>query len=688
MILNSPFQLIGMFFGKFSVNFKYISIFSLFFIPAVFSASATQFENGREEGAALAPGTLYANNSTYNLDYNYFLQETPWTCGPAALRFVLAHYGIETTETELAKLSKTQTNVGTTLLGLKRSAESFGLNVKGQQWNWARLTQEIEPAIAYISDSHYVVILKSDAETVTFFDPGFGKSTYTKEDFLKIWNGIILAFSSPGLKATLAPYPLESSIIQDKFTLSLSLKKAVEMALANGTATKAAKERLKLGQAQLDSVLANYTSKTELVFSTNKTLDEVKNIENNDDSLSGEVFSTTTQNTHKARYQWKIDKLVSNRLGGKLSTTIDIGVSVNESSNLSKGEKQYSLGPSVSIDYLQPLTKDGRIAGYSPLSKSLNTWRVVQIQHDLDKQDIIFEVIRSYYNLVKAVQLVKFTEENLRQTQKQLETAKVQFKLGNLAEIEVSKMEVQLSRDQSNLIDTKKNHESLQEQLAILIGQPDSKHINPTQTIDYNPVDTRQVDMVSKALEERKELKHLLYARENLNLDLSSMKSIDDSFLSLSASYQRKGEQRSVDAALDNIKQDSWRIGATLTIPLDDRGTTKSQTAQILSQLSDLSISIKKTKDQIVFEVNEAMRNLQSSKIRYEILEKTLKLAKENLAIDELRFSRGVIASNDLQRTQLELLQLKVDRFSALVDYKLSEIELTKAVGVLGTESL
>jgi len=173
--------------------------------------------------------------------------------------------------------------------------------------------------------------------------------------------------------------------------------------------------------------------------------------------------------------------------------------------------------------------------------------------------------------------------------------------------------------------------------------------------------------MINKALKERKELKHFLYTRENLNLDLSDAKSTDDS---------------------SGIEQDSWRIGATVTIPLNDNGTTKSRTAQILSQIFDLSVSIRRTKDQISFEVNEAIRNLQSTKVRYEILEKTLKLAEENLSIDELRFSRGVIASNDLQRTQLELLQLKVDRFSALVDYKLSEIELTKAVGVLGTDSL
>lgn len=224
--------------------------------------------------------------------------------------------------------------------------------------------------------------------------------------------------------------------------------------------------------------------------------------------------------------------------------------------------------------------------------------------------------------------------------------------------------------------------------MAILIGQPNVKHINPVQNINYSPVDIRQNDMINKALKERKELKSFLYTRENLHLDLFDAKSTDDSSLSLNASFQRKGEQRSINKAFNNFEQDSWRVGATLTIPLDDNGTTKSQTAQILSRLLDLSVSLRKTKEQIVFEVNEAIRNLQPTKVRYEILEKALKLSQENLNIDELRFSRGVIASNDLQRTQLELLQLKIDRLSALVDFKLSEIRLTKAVGVLGTEPL
>ncbi len=677
-MLNIPFQS-AIIRARFSETFQSPVIFLVFFLASGLSSGDTPIDTTLSpENIILTPDTTQTNNKNIPKYSNYsrFLQTTSWTCGPAALRFILSRYSIEITEDKLAKLSKTQMNVGTTLLGLKQSAESLGVKAKGQRWNWARLMQEKNPVLAYISDSHYVVILASDAKTVTFFDPGSGNATHSREDFSAIWDGIVLAFPVQILEPS-SPAPPQTSSSPQESGLTLSLKKSVEMALSDGTAIKTAEERLKLSQAQLDSVFANYTPKTELVFSASRELTEID---------THRTLNTTTQN--EAKYQWKMDKLVSSKLGGKLSTTVDIGVTMNDLSSPGENEKQYTLGPAISIDYLQPLTKDGRVAGYSPLSRSLNTWRTAQNQYDLDQQNIIFEVINSYYNFVKAMQLVKFTEENLKQTQKQLETAKIQFKLGNLAEIEASKMEVQLSRDQSNLIDAKRSYKSSQEQLAILIGQPNVRHINPVQDINYSPVDVDQNNMINQALKERKELKHFLYTRENLNLDLSDAKSTDDSSLSLNASFQRRGEQPRLNGALNGIKQDSWSITATVTIPLNDNGTTKSQTAQILSQIFDLSVSIRRTKNQISFEVNEAIRNLQSTKVRYEILEKTLKLAAENLSIDELRFSRGVIASNDLQRTQLELLQLKVDRFSALVDYKLSEIELIKAVGVLGTDSL
>ncbi|MDA3815168.1 MAG: C39 family peptidase, partial [Patescibacteria group bacterium] len=50
-------------------------------------------------------------------------------CGPASLKIVLNYYGVDKTETELAKLTENQSDLGTTAEKIKIAAEGMGFNV-------------------------------------------------------------------------------------------------------------------------------------------------------------------------------------------------------------------------------------------------------------------------------------------------------------------------------------------------------------------------------------------------------------------------------------------------------------------------------------------------------------------------------------------------------------------------------
>lgn len=620
---------------------------------------------------------ITSHAATRSLPYEKFLQTTQSTCGPAALRFFLALYGIDTEEAQLATIAETREGIGTTLLNLKSTAENFGMKMTGQRWNWARLIQEKNPAIAYVNDSHYVVVLKSDQDSVEYFDPGRGEVKKDKQEFLIAWKGIVLALNPETPQHSSLSFNIAPS--SNRSGVALSLKQAVEMALVNGTAIRTAAEQLSLGKAQYDATLAVYTPKTELVFSSNRSF-------NKPGQAVIESNPAVSINTHETKYQWKTDKLASSTLGGKLTTIFDIGISVSDDSGSPRNE--YSFGPSLSMDYLQPLTKAGRISVSAPLNKALNTWNETQLLYEQKLQDAIFQLANSYYNFVKSVRFVELTEENLRQTEKQLETAKVQFRLGNLAEIEVLKMEVQISRDKSAFLDAQKNYKSSEHQLAILLGAANLRDINPMNGIEYLPRDIKKAQMLDLALKQRGELQRLTYSRENLNIELGTAKSVADSYLSLGMKYQRKREGQGLNSASNNTDKEAWNIGVSLIVPLDDHGTTNSRMDATRAQLREMDISIEETKDKVAFEVDEAIRGLELSKVRYEILEKAVSLAKGNLDIDQLRFSRGVISSDEVQRTQLQLLQVKVDQFNALIDYKLSEVALAKATGTLAAEFL
>lgn len=111
-------------------------------------------------------------------------QETPWTCGPAALRAVLAHYGRDVSEAEVERAASNGPAIGARPEGMVRAAEVYGCRAKAFMMNGVGelvglLARGIPPIV--IVDSwtrpgkvgHYVVVSKVDTASglVTVMDP-------------------------------------------------------------------------------------------------------------------------------------------------------------------------------------------------------------------------------------------------------------------------------------------------------------------------------------------------------------------------------------------------------------------------------------------------------------------------------------------------------------------------------------
>lgn len=126
-------------------------------------------------------------------------------CGPASLKMVLAYYGVEKTETELATLCSTDSTLGTTDEGIRRAAERLGFVVAIHNessyadihtWldkrvpvivNWFTRGRADYPDTA-VADGHYSVVVGLDTENIYVQDPELGTMrTMSREDFLRVW---------------------------------------------------------------------------------------------------------------------------------------------------------------------------------------------------------------------------------------------------------------------------------------------------------------------------------------------------------------------------------------------------------------------------------------------------------------------------------------------------------------------
>lgn len=110
-------------------------------------------------------------------------------CGPAAVKTALDVLGIESSMEDIEKESGTN-RFGTSMLGLKRAIEGYGLRAEGWRLTWRDFYRIKLPAVLFIEGQHYVTALQFIGEdSLIIADPSIGRVKMSKNGLLKIWKG-------------------------------------------------------------------------------------------------------------------------------------------------------------------------------------------------------------------------------------------------------------------------------------------------------------------------------------------------------------------------------------------------------------------------------------------------------------------------------------------------------------------
>jgi ABC-type bacteriocin/lantibiotic exporter with double-glycine peptidase domain len=128
----------------------------------------------------------------------YFKQETEYTCGPAAMRMILAALGIKKTEKELAKLMRTSKLYGTPNRRLPKLVERLKLDhATVRNGNIEELKKFLKEGyliiVGYYSKlegvGHFAVVKKIGQNYIYLLDPKMGPDLkYSHNYFMKIWH--------------------------------------------------------------------------------------------------------------------------------------------------------------------------------------------------------------------------------------------------------------------------------------------------------------------------------------------------------------------------------------------------------------------------------------------------------------------------------------------------------------------
>jgi ATP-binding cassette subfamily C protein len=133
------------------------------------------------------------------MKYKFVKQHSEEDCGAACLATISKHYGRNFTLNHIREMVGTG-QFGTTLLGLKRGAETLGFNarpVKTSPELLNRMKEAPLPAIIHWQGNHWVVLYGKQGKKCVIADPAVGIRYLSKKDVTDNWTDWLMLLLQP-----------------------------------------------------------------------------------------------------------------------------------------------------------------------------------------------------------------------------------------------------------------------------------------------------------------------------------------------------------------------------------------------------------------------------------------------------------------------------------------------------------
>lgn len=308
--------------------------------------------------------------------------------------------------------------------------------------------------------------------------------------------------------------------------------------------------------------------------------------------------------------------------------------------DLSQQSRSYSLGLGTNWTLF-----DG-LANFANLSRSQAELESAQLTLERIKQDIVFQTMSLYYDIVYTEQLLGVKEDNLKWNEKNLETIKERNRLGAATLADVYQQEVAKGNAELELIRTENNLQTSKKDLLFYLGidvleeyefsdsltSTEIEILNTNLLQDYADIS----ELVDQALNQRLDYKSAMLNLQSARSGVTIAESGHWPSLSATGDYFWSGNSLS-----EVEKNKNLQVGLGLNIPIFYGWSVSSrvQLAEVQSKIREIEVS--DIERDIKRQIQTNYLNLQASQKALVVSEKNISAARENLKIEEEKYALG-----------------------------------------------
>jgi len=333
-----------------------------------------------------------------------------------------------------------------------------------------------------------------------------------------------------------------------------------------------------------------------------------------------------------------------------------------------------------SLDARQPLFTGGRLeANYEISRLGLDASR----QEEMGTvQDIVLEVQRSYFSILKAKRLVGVAKQSVEQFTAQKDLAKNFYEVGLVPRNDYLQAEVRLADGTQSLVRAENRLEEIHARFNTVLRRPISTPVAVVDILDYKPYGKDFDECLQVAMDNRPEIRTFALKAEQAGKKVKAVESEFYPSVNLVGSYQRYGDTADLNGSVYR-NPENWSVMAVASWDIWEWGRTKYSRDASIGQEKQAVNALTNVKDQVSLEVKNAWLAVKEAEKLIAVTKVAIEQSEENYRINQERYREQVSRMTDVLDALTLMTFARASYSNALSDYHIALSALERAMGVI-----
>jgi outer membrane protein len=288
------------------------------------------------------------------------------------------------------------------------------------------------------------------------------------------------------------------------------------------------------------------------------------------------------------------------------------------------------------------------------------------------REDVILNTIESYYNVLAHQHRTDAARKRTIEFEKRLQQAEGFFRAGRVAQIDVTKAEVNLGNARLDLVAAENEYEAAKVGLLKAMGFEGEYNFTLVDTLERPKMDINLEESIDHAVESRPEIKSMKAQEAAMRANLAATKKEFYPLIFGRTAYRFKGK---------GAETPGFIAGIGLQFPIFEGFSRFADVQDARARLTRTQAQIAQAKADIASEIKQLRLDLGFAEKNIAVTEQTKRSAEQSLLLARERYRLERASEVELAEAESLFASTNATYMQAIYNYNIAAARLERAIG-------